>query len=473
MKEEFFMFNQKVFYLLVLLMLIGCGVQVNSESKQIHIPEKISVEIPAILNPKKDKSNGKQEKIKIDRVEGQASGYRSVTHYISKLIRVVDEMKSNLLMGNHVIEDVEKRCQKIPLDEVCTIPANSLSLIIDKQIIKQLGLLLGDDYLWDRDIDSVIGKRVFFGEIEFIKHDSNSTYQYSLNMDMSKIIDIISYDNVYKSIQKIQWAEDREQILSSLSKEISNSDSSSWTLHYHNESAEESMHLNDNITDYTSGITNRVFSLIKHPKEGSYDTTLNSIKKISFMTNDNVVETKFSSLIKLEKEKGFQKFTQTDSANSYYKINREEIFDGNGSLVATTYCDSDSSECSLYDKSTWYIDNSESLFEPLKKMEFEELKITGGELKNGEYLLLPKKYNIKNMTIQEVLDAHVGEFVVLNDSMQGILYSEKYRTRLDELQLLHTVYNTQLNLSLKEKKIELFEVVKEKSLPNLNLWSLQ
>ncbi|NEW61706.1 hypothetical protein GSY74_10450 [Sulfurovum sp. bin170] len=137
--------------LLSILILIGCGIQ---------IPDKISIEIPEVLNPTKDESNStKQEK---DRVEGQASGYRSVKQYISKLLEIVDEMKSNLFLGNKIIADVEKRCQKIPTDEVCTIPAGTLSFTLDEQVIKQLELL-GDSYLWERDIHSLIGKRVFFG----------------------------------------------------------------------------------------------------------------------------------------------------------------------------------------------------------------------------------------------------------------------------------------------------------------------
>lgn len=449
---------------------MGCGVmsQPSPTPSSLSLPDKISVEIPKVLKSKEDQ-NTAQNKILVERIEGQASGYRAVKEYTDKFLEVLDEMHFNLFLGNLVIKDIEKQCKSTPINTICTLPPNSLSFIVNDKIVAQHKTLFDLSFAVNRPLSNLLHQELFFGEIEFIKHDLNASYHYSLQMDMSNIINKLNFEITPPTIlQHIQWSEDKNQTFSSLSKTLADNDNNAWTLLFYAKENEEKMHLSDYSYNILQGFINRTFSLDK--VEEQYHAQLNSITSIP-IRNNVTVETQHSSRIGLNPNEGFQKFTQTDRANNYYKINKEEVFDSNGSLLATSYCDSDA--CKLYDTTTWYIDNNESLFEPLKKIGFEELKVTENTLKEGEYLLVPKEYAIDKMSRQEVLDVRVGEFVKLKELTQGILYDTSYRYKLDELQLLYTVYNTQLGSSLKDKPKKLFEVITQENLPNITLWSLE
>ena len=465
---------KNVIFLSIFILGIGCGVQANPDPEAIKIPEKISVEIPEVLNSTKDELNSsKQQKIKIDRVDGLATGYYSVKWYIVHLRDIVDEMKSNLFFANQVIVEIEKHCQETPVGKICTIPANTLSFVIDKEMIAYLRLIIPDNFTHGNP-DNLIGERVFFGVIEFIHHDENSSYQYSLNMDMSDINGKIGfYDrrDLPTIIQAINWSEDKNRIFSSLTKKDKNGANFPWTLHYYNQpNIEETMHLYDK-KDSVDSSSSRIFTLTsRDDKEKSSTVHLNSIKET---VSSRVALDRLSSSIELSNKGGFQKFTQTQSfGNSYSKVNRDEVFNKDGGLLATTYCDDSSSECSLYDRSTWYSDSDdESIFAPLANMGFEELKIINGNLLDGEYFLLPMEYSIINMSTQKMLELSVGEFTVLKGVRQGVLYDVRYREKLDKLQLIYARYNSELDVLLSNKSDKLFEVVADKNLPEIGLWS--
>jgi len=465
----------KLILLTVLFIFIGCGLmgQPEKDKNRLQIPEKISVDVPTVLS--EGKHTPKIEKIKVDRVEGDATRYQKVQEYISEVQTVVKEIKSNLFLGNHIIADIEKACIEVAVDKICTIPKDTLSLTVTQEVLDKLKILVPNIFEYG-DTKSLKGESLFFGIVEFVRHDENSTYQYSLQMDMSSINGRLAFYDTKKApkiIQVIKWSEDNNRIFSSITTKYESGLDFPWTLHYSNTpKLEESMHLNDRTignSEYPS--TNRLFSLTNR-----YDENETSIVKLNSIesqeTNKEVAIEQVSSFIKLTKDMGVQKFTQTNSIfHSQSKVNREEVFDGEGLLLATTYCDSTSSECDLYDSSTWYSDvDDESIFAPVAEVNFKELKIVGGNLKNGEYLLLPLGYDVTELTLQKMQELYVGEFTILNKSSQGVLYDMNFVNKLDELQLVYAKYNDNLDALLRDKNKELFEVITSEDLPRISLW---
>ncbi|NEW61538.1 hypothetical protein GSY74_09610 [Sulfurovum sp. bin170] len=465
----------KLVLIFILFIYVGCGLmsQPKKDEKGLQIPEKISVDMPEALS---EVSNSKKiEKIKVPRIEGDATRYEKVKEYISEVEAVVNEIKSNLFLGNHIIADIEKQCKDVTFEKICTIPKGTLSLIVTQEVLDKLKLLVPNVFEYG-DTKSLKGEELFFGIVEFMRHDENSTYQYSLQMDMSSLNGRIAFYDTKKApkiIQVIKWSEDTNTIFSSITTKYESGLDFPWTLQYYNKpELEESMHLNDRTignADYPS--TNRLFSLTNQYDEN--DTAIVKLNSIeSQETNFGDAIEQVSSFIKLTKEMGVQKFTQTNTLlNSYKKLNREEVFDGDGLLLATTYCDTESSECQLYDSSTWYSDaEDESIFDALAEVNFEELKIVDGNLKEGEYFLLPLGYDIAEMTAQQILELRVGEFTILDETRQGVLYDINFMDKLGELELVYAKYNDNLDALLCDKSRELFEVIKDEDLPQISLW---
>ena len=466
--------GNRLILLYILIFILGCGLMSQPDENGLQIPEQISVDVPKVLSD--GNSSKKMEKIKVPRIEGDATGYEKVQEYISEVEAVVYEIKANLFLGNHIISDIEKRCENVAVDKLCTIPEDTLSLVVTQEVLDKLRVLVPNIFSYG-DTQSLKGERLFFGVVEFIHHDENNSYHYSLQMDMSSLNGRLAFYDTKKApkiIQLIKWSKDNNTIFSSITTKYESGLDFPWTLQYYNTpKQEESMHLNDRTignSDYPS--TNRLFSLTnKYDENETSIVKLNSIE--SQETNSEVAIEQLSSFIKLTKDLGVQKFTQTNTVfQSYNKLNREEVFDGEGRLLATTYCDSKSNECDLYDSSTWYSDaEDESIFEPLTEVNFKELKIDGGNLKDGEYFLLPLGHNVAELTAQEMLELRVAEFTILDQSRQGVLYDMRFADKLEELQLVYAKYNDNLDALLRNKDKRLFEVIKNEDLPQISLWS--
>lgn len=461
---------------LVVSIFIGCGVMAQpKEDNKLQLPEKVSVDVPKVL---RDKNSTKQiEKIKVDRIEGEATGYTKVQEYITEVETVVNEIKSNLFLGNQIMGDVENYCEGTVLNAICTIPNQTLSLLVGDDTIETLRLLVPAFFEFGNPA-TLKGEELFFGVVEFVRHDANDTYQYSLQMDMSEINGRLAfYDtkNAPKIIQLIKWSEDENRIFSSITTKYENGLDFPWTLQYYNNpNDEESMHLNDRTignNDYPS--TSRIFSLAKKydEKETSF-VKLNSIESETLNLGTSIEQ--LSSFIKLSNEGGVQKFTQTNNfLNTHSKTNREEVFDTNGTLLATTYCINSTidSGCQLYDPATWYIDTDDELiFDAISEVYLEELKIDNGNLKDGEYFLVPVGEDVTKLTAQEVLELRVGEFTVIEERRQGVLYDISLVDKLDGLQIVYTKYNDNLDALLVNKENVLFEVISKENRPEISLW---
>jgi hypothetical protein len=458
----------------------GCGVHQNPDKEeQVLIPEKISVDIPKLLSLEEGNgsSSSKQQKIQEEFFGGEATGYQDVQGYIGFLESVIKEIKFNNVIGNTIVLDVQEHCAKVVLDEVCSVPSNTFFLKVDEALIAQYEVFFPKAF---RINEESVGKSIAFDEIEFIKHDENHTYQYDIQLDLTQISnalykkDFIFDANLSKVVQNVKWSEDNNTIFTSISPSYEDNVTYPWTISYQNRpTVEERMYLWSNNVDLLPKPSDMVtFDLRK--KEDENETSIYKFNEIK--EKNSFGEVSLSTYVaygELSKTNGFQTFSQTESSESdgESKTKKQEIFTNEGALIASTYCDSYSAECSLYDSSTWYIDNAdETLFDFVDAVAFDELNITATNLREGEYFLLPANHTIQERTIQEIIEASVGNFVVFKGLAKGALYDRGYVNDLNTLQVVYARYNNDLVLPLSEQDNRLFDVLLEAERPQITLF---
>lgn len=470
----------KLFISTVLVVIWGCGVHQNPDKEdQIFIPEKISVEIPELLSSTSNEKNAKQQKIEEEFFGGEATGYQDVQNYIAFLEDTIKGIKFNIIIGNSSIVKIQSICKSIPIDEICTIPANTLFVTIDKSLIEQYETFFPDSF--DIDEDSV-GKEVPYDLVEFVKHDENSTYQYDIQLKMTEIFkalytkEYISDANVTSVVQNVKWSDNNNTILSSISYGRDDNTSIDWTVHYENRpDIEEHMHLHDKVVENIPEES----SMVNFDLTSKYDVNETSIYKFNeinekFSVGEGTLSLNtYSAYGELTKGNGFQTFSQTEIDETFgdSKIRTQEIFTNSGELIATTYCSSFDEACNIFEPSSWYIESEDEIsFEHVEAVSFDELNITSSILKEGEYFLLPLNYDTSLLTAQAVLDDNVGTFIVFKGLNQGALYDRTYLNDLETLQIVYARYNDNLAKNLSQKSSVLFEVLLESEKPKIQLF---
>jgi len=74
------------------------------------------------------------------------------------------------------------------------------------------------------------------------------------------------------------------------------------------------------------------------------------------------------------------------------------------------------------------VEENENIF-PLENL--------GENLKDGVYILVPKKLDTKALTLMQLLELNEGTFLRHKEVFQGFLYGEKYLNALDELTIIY------------------------------------
>jgi len=464
---------------IAILIIIGCGVQNNpKEEKSVFIPEKISVAIPNSLKESKSDTR-KLSKIEVEPYGGASEGYKRLSDNTFVIESIIKDIKFNIMLENRVIPTIQKLCKDVPINKVCTIPTNSVELNITEALISEYEKFYPKRFNIN---ENIVGGSIPFDAIEFVHYDNNHTYQYALNANLTQIYNqlftkdyIFDTDHKYTT-QNVQWSEDNNTVLSTLDTGYEDNVSQyPWTLHYKKEpTVQESMHLfHKELLSLPQPSSMFNFDLTtKDDKNRTTFFTMNEInERFSF---DSLSHSTLSSYGELHGDRGLERYALNQYDNLYgnSKYWQDEVFDANGSNIASTYCsDSEYDECTLYDTSTWYIDtNDGSLFEPFKNVGFNELKITGGNLKEGEYFLMKPDFKLINPTAQEVFAQNIGSFLVFKEFRQGAIYDKNFIDKLNELPILYAKYNDVLQQPLKTREAKNFSKVTNLDAPELSLY---
>ena len=467
---------------IAILIIIGCGVQNNPKEEQtVFIPEKISVTIPNALKESTIPitKSSKRSKIEVEPNGGDSEGYKHLTDNTFVIDSIITDIKFNIVLENRVMPSIQKLCKDTPLNRVCPIPTNSIMLNITETLISEYEKFYPKQFNIN---ENIVGKSIPFDAIEFVRYDNNHSYQYALNVNLTQIYNQFFtkeyiFDANYKyMIQNVQWSEDNNTVLSTLDTGYEDNVSEyPWILHYKKEpTIQETMHLfHKELVSLEEPSSMFNFDLTR--KNDQNKTTIFKLNEINERFSfDSVSHSSLSSYGELHADKGFERYSLNQYNNVYgdSKYWQDEVFDANGTNIASTYCsDSEYDECSLYDTSTWYIDtNDSSLFEPFKAIGFNELKITGGNLKEGEYFLMRPDFNLSNPTAQEVLAQNIGNFLVFKEFKQGAIYDKNFIDKLNDLPILYAKYNEVLKVPLALREPTLFDKVTDLDAPKLSLY---
>ena len=479
-------------FIIIAIVIIGCGVHVTEE-KTVYIPEKISVEIPKLLIEPSDQQNNyykrsKQEKIFVEPEGFNSEGYKHLNDNLYLLDAIINDIKFHIYLENTVMPKIQFLCKDTPLNQVCTLPANSVELNVSENLVTVYDTFYPDELRID---ENIVGKTIPFGKIEFVKYDKNQIYQFAMNVNLTEIERrlyakeyIFEEDELKNFIQNVQWSEDNQTVFSSLSNSFKGEkDTYPWTIHYQNEpNSAENMHIFHRESSTAPQILSSTYNFDLKTKYDENKTTTFALNDIyeRFLYNQPY-QYALSSYGQANKFIGFERYSLTQFDDEYgdTKHREDEIFDLNGTSIARTYCSQSSyryegyeaETCELSDPKTWYIDTKdESLFEPFKQIEFNELQITKGNLTNGEYFLMASDFNSTNPTAQDVLKERVGSFVVIEEKRQGAIYDKTFINKLNSLQILYANYNENLKVPLEQRDTKLFKVIKGENRPILTLY---
>ena len=498
-----------VFVLFSLLVVFGCGREDKSEIKtetSMKIPINIDIEMPKVITVSDDEFReylGEQEKSSAQRLESE-NNYREIKPITLIIEERFDDTKFTISMVNSVLSEIEERCKDTSINKVCKIPKGSLEFLFDKQIVDELTGFVNRTKISDVHVDNLIGKSAYFGLIEFIQHDKNSTYDYSLMVDSSDIEKIFfSKEESKSSIKTLRWSINRYKFFYS-----SLIDSERTTLYSQNiPKSGERVYLTHFIASETPFVSKtHIYDL---SRENNNSDFLLNIKTIDI---DTLYDTQRfyqkHSYLQVSEENGY---SSTNFYNRYPEVSVDEdniiqeiyynstmdmshqVFDKNGLIEATRYCApfanavagdlSAKRECDYEDITTWTTDSNNALiFKPFDKLYFREIEIVmnnsteDGYLKDGEYFLLPPKLNILNLTMEDVLKQSVASFVIFKgiegyygfvyDKAYADMYNETVHKKLNEFQIVYAKYNHDLNLSL-AKRVKEFEVLSDEVKPNI------
>ena len=491
--------------ILFLLVIFGCGGDTEPETKiSMRIPIKIDIEMPKVITVSDDEFRehlGEQEKTSAQRLEDE-NNYREIKPITLTIEQRFNETKFDIAMVNSVMDKIEKRCKDTPINKVCKIPKGSIEFLFDKQIVDELMGFVSRKKISDVDANSLIGKSLYFGLVEFVRHDENSSYTYSLMMDSTDIENMFfSIEESKPYIKTLKWSKDRHKFFYS-----SLVDSERTTLYYQNiPNSGERAYLTHFIFSEMPFVSNtHIFDL---SRENNHTDFLLDIKTVDI---DTIYETQRfyqkHSYLQISEKNGY---CSTDFYNRYPEVVVDEnnviqelyynsrmdishqVFDKNGKIEASRYCEpfanaiagdlSAQRECRYEDITTWTTDSADdSLFEPFDKLYFREIWIgmnystEEGRLKSGEYFLLPPKLSVTNLTMEKVLKHRVASFVIFEgiEGYYGFVYDKRYadmldetvHKRLNEFQIVYAKYNHDLNLSLANRVVE-FEVISDEVRP--------
>ena len=479
------------------LLLVGCGSDSKSSSdnsNKISVPTKIDMEMPKAL--KTDKSS-KTEPLQKDEVPtpiepqqgrepNKSQGYYQLKDDIENAEDMQIELKVNLLLADKIMPQIQKECNDTPVEETCTIEANKLSFVLDEDMKKNIVEITREEFTEDyaNSKGATESDKTFtLGEVSFTQHNSDADYQYVLKMDMS------SFDNPYSqnssSIQTIKWSKDENRVWSIRNFSSDDSSSNISIRYLKKANGETQMEIDD---DYESKVSTSTVSIGVAPD--SAQSTKNSDASEDVISLENDTPT-------IEKMRGEFHF-KISNLNDYFKINsnskdfqddqemgvmssigeisdkggylsfigrfmggeeyrEKNQFDANGEVVFSGYCNS-SESCDMNDETTWLTYSEDGYqdedFAVDRENSLVALNVTGGELKDGQYLLLAPNTKIDNLSTEEVFDAMVGEIYVSRDLKFASLNSKEYLDSLDDLVILYVDFNIDEEETLKEPTFE-------------------
>ena len=432
-------------------LLLGCNSNSNksdkSEIQKLSVPTEIDMKLPKVLK----NSSGTQKRFKkIDEVStNKDRGYVELKSNVANAEEELKIVKINLLLAEKIMPQIQLACADIPVTQTCEIAEGELSFVLDSEMRNDIANIIDESFP-----TNTADKKMTLGKSTFTIYGDAEDYQYVLAMDMSTMIRQFETDKA-TYIQTIKWSKDENRIWSIYSQEDKDTTSSMSVRYTKNAEGQTQMEIdesfNGSVTSSASSSmsvdSNDTISLendtptIENIAEEFHFKITNKEDYFKIISNSSYLEDKKqmyieSSIGEVSDKGGYLNFKGVFLDSEYRETNK---FDANGSSVFSAYCDS-SQECDLNDETTW-LEQGDITFEPAIEVQMIELSVTGGDLKEGNYLLLAPNSDIDKLSVEEVFDASVGDIYVDKDLIFGTLYKKEYLNELDNLVMVRLIFN--------------------------------
>jgi len=136
-----------------------------SETKNVTVPQKISIVIPDALKNKRsaDENIGK---LSISKSQNsiESYGYQQLQSTISRAEETIESVKENMKYLTLMMPDIVKACANTPENTKCTIPSGEIELTVE-------------------------GQTFSMGEILYTQQDSTKKYQQIVVLDLKPTLE--------------------------------------------------------------------------------------------------------------------------------------------------------------------------------------------------------------------------------------------------------------------------------------------
>ena len=477
--------THKIFISLGLsLLLLGCNSNDTKSdgagTQKISVPKNIDMKLPKAL----ESGSKTQKKLeKKDELSANTSrGYLQLKDDIEGAEGERKEVQINLLLADKLMPQIQTACEDTPVSQTCEIESDELSFVLDSTMREDIANIIGETF--PKDIED---KEFTLGKTTFTQYPDSEDYQYTLSMDMSKMIRRDESDKT-RYTQIIKWSKDENRVWSIYAQENGDA-SSTLSLRYTKDAnGQTQMDIDEksNSVITTSSSTHTVSTstpvesnssvisladdtpLIKDIEDEFHFKITNKEDYFKIISNGRYFEDEkkiesSSSVGEISDKGGYLNFRGVFLDNEYRE---KEKFNAEGKVVFSGYCDS-SQACEFNDESTWFERGDEN-FEPAIDTDIAELTVSGGTLKEGAYLLLAPNTDIDKLSVEEVFDATVGDIYMDKEGTYGVLYNKEYLSTLDTLMIVRVIFDT--DAGVKDLSIKAtFELVTNENRPTLEV----
>ncbi|RUM73771.1 MAG: hypothetical protein DSZ11_05135 [Sulfurovum sp.] len=447
--------KQGIILLFGLFVILGCGYQDTSTESPIPdptspppktnyqkiLPKKISVDFPEILKNTLNYNSGERQL-----EEKKESNLHQLEKDIYKVEDVIEIAELNLILLKQVMPEILEHCEGI---ERCVFEDRELSFQLDEKIIGSIDKVLGTK---NRNFLDKNGTLISLGAVEFSKHE-NQKYEYELEFNMLNSSFVEQNSSIQEQKQLFKWSNSSSYVVSTYLYSGGVDTTSSTLRYFMNSEGKELMYISDK-SDSDVSIESTTLVLKKTDDNLSYALTSNTtIQQLSFNeTNTSHFSTNMemnansTQILLLDKNSSVERSMVTE---------RDDPLDME--LVATKPILVTGPGVDVYTLPS----NSIFIGELKEKLTLFVFEVDAEGLASGDYLLLNPDINIEELTLEELVDASIGSFSVMEGKPQGALYNDEFLDRLSELTIVKIIDS--------QESTEGFEFLVIENKPKLNI----
>lgn len=417
-----------VFFLIIIAWIQGCG-GTSADTKEGGYLFKTAPFPTRTTLPLSEKFNADESFM--SNISTKSYNYESMQLTLLKQRSDARKVDFNRQLIQHILSDIDQFCTTLKVGESCTIPEDTISLDLsmeDRMAVKQAYPEL--------NITVTTGTTLRLGEVTVSLLSEESFYRYGISVDMLKLFQTLFgdayqafyHENLTQSRYQLYWSADNQKIRS-IFQTAAGESYSYRVIDY--DIAQK--HLYTYLNAYDSRFDCFYDKYLTFWEQGDVDHhyVYRLSDRSSYSPRGSFVKANLSDLSGYLLESSFDSRTVT-------------FFDGNGATWGAYGCGSYDT-CDFNDKSTWSrageSEQNASTLDETHHTYAVYLEGEGGVLENGSYLLMPPNLNMDFFNHAKLVKNSIGEIVVDMEGISGVLYDIRYRDQLDQLELVHGLYD--------------------------------